>query len=466
MNFSNVCGHTFCSIKYLIYVRKYMMDMMMLTIATAVLASPAAQAQEQTPTVITLEQALEIALSENVSVKIADKEIERTEYARKGTYASLFPQIDASASYQRTLKKQKMYVDIPGMEDGMEVGRWNSWTGGVSAAMPLVNAQLWKSIQISGQDVELAVEKARSSRLDMVTQVKNAYYAVLLAKELGNVYQQVYDNAEANLEQTQKKYNVQKASEMDLVRAKANLANAIPNLYDSENSIALALWQLKAVMGLNLEEDIDVTGQLSDYACQMSADIDDADGATLEGNSTMKQLAIQSEQLANAIKAQQFAYIPSLALSFNYAMTATDNTYQFSEYKWSPYSFIGLSLNIPIFAGGKRLNNVKQSKLQREEFELQREETERQLMIGVRQCINTMETNMKSYYSSQDALKTAEKAFNIAQRSYNVGRSTLTDLNDAQLVLVQSQLNVSQSIYAFLVAKSNLEQMLGCDFEK
>lgn len=440
--------------------------MMFLMIATAVIAAPAAQVQEQTPAVITLEQALEIALSENVSVKVADKEIERSEYAKKGTYASLFPQIDASGSYQRTIQKQRMYVDIPGMEDGMEVGRWNSWSGGVSASLPLVNAQLWKSIQISGQDVELAVEKARSSRLDMVTQVKNAFYAVLLSKELTDVYKTVYENAQANLEQTQKRYNVQKASEMDLVRAKANLANAIPNLYDSQNAVAIALWQLKAVIGLDLDEDIDVAGSLSDYESQMLSSINEGENATLENNSTLKQLEIQSEELANAVKAQKYAYLPSLALAFNYSLTATDNSYNFSEYRWSPYSMVGLSLSIPIFSGGRRHASVKQSQIQRDEFELQRQDTERQLKIGLRKTINTMDTNMKSYYAAKDAMQTAQKAFDIAQRSYNVGRSTLTDLNDAQLVLVQSQLNVNQSIYAFLVAKSSLEQMLGYDFEK
>ena len=156
-----------------------------------------------TPVIITLEQALEIALSENVSVKVADMEIKRSEYAKKGSYAALYPQIDFSGAYQRTIKKQVMYMDFdmsslsglmgggaggeqtpgegqlpedgqmpsipetgegdsaaPSMSDGMEVGRWNTWTAGVSAAMPLVNAQLWKSLKISGMDVELAVEKA------------------------------------------------------------------------------------------------------------------------------------------------------------------------------------------------------------------------------------------------------------------------------------------------------------------
>ena len=214
-------------------------------------------ASSEVPVVITLEQALKIALSENVSVKVADMEIERTGYAKKGAYAALFPQIDATGAYQRTIKKQVMYMDIDmsslggmmgggaaggsgegagegsgeggdvtipdgvqipdsgassskGNGGGLEVGRWNTWSAGVTAAMPLVNAQVWKSLKLSALDVELAVEKARTSRLETVTQVKNAYYAVLLAKEAFDVYKEVYENAVKNYEETKKKYDSEK----------------------------------------------------------------------------------------------------------------------------------------------------------------------------------------------------------------------------------------------------------------
>lgn len=300
----------------------------------------------ETPVVITLEQALEIALSENVSVKVADLEIQRTEYAKKGSYASLFPQIDASGAYQRTIKKQVMYMDFDmsslagaaggmtggetGTEDssdsesssssssdssgGIEMGRWNTWSAGVSASMPLVNMQLWKSLKISGMDVELAVEKARSSRLDMVTQVKNAYFSTLLAKEAFEVYKQVYENAVQNLEETEKKYKAQKVSDMELLRAKTTVANAVPNVYNAEGSVILALWQLKAVLGVDLDMNLDVAGKLEDWSEHMFYDIHQHDSISLDRNTTMKQLAIQAEMLAETIKVQKYANIPSLAV--------------------------------------------------------------------------------------------------------------------------------------------------------
>ena len=428
---------------------------------------------QATPKVISLDQAIEIALSENASVKVADMEIERTGYARKGTYSSLFPQIDGNANYQRTIKKQVMYMDfdMPGgggeespMSNGIEVGRWNTWNAGVSASMPLVNAQLWQSLKISDMDVELAVEKARSSRLEMVNQVKQAYFACLLAKDVFEVYKSVYENALENLEQTQRKYNAQKASELDLARSKTNLANAIPNVFDAENSVILSLWQLKAVMGVDLDENIDVLGRLSDYGEDMLGALVPEGMPELDANSTMRQLSIQADQLAASIKAQQYASLPSLALSFSYSINAMANDYNFSEYRWSPSSYVGLSLQIPIFAGGKRYNAVRQARVQAAELDIQREETERQLKIAVRQYLNTMDTATKSYSSAASAVESAQKAYDIASMSYNVGKNTLTDLNDAQLALTQARLSESQAIHSYLVAKANLESTLGADF--
>ena len=456
----------------------------------------------ETPVVITLEQALEIALSENVSVKVADMEIERAGYAKKGAYAALYPQIDASGAYQRTIKKQVMYMDIDmssimggstgtggsgetgegstaapetgagsetessgsGSSGGLEVGRWNTWSAGVSANMPLVNAQLWQSIKLSGLDVELAVEKARSSRLDMVTQVKNAYYSILFAKEAFNVYKEVYENAVKNFEETKKKYDSEKISEMEFIRSKTTVANAIPNVYNAESSIILALWQLKAVLGVDLDLNLDVAGELGDYAQQMFYDIHQHDGATLDHNTTMKQLAIQAEMLAETIKLQKYANIPSLALGFNFSMNAMTNDFKFSEYRWTPYSYVGVSLAIPIFAGGKRFNQIRQAKNQYQQVQLQAVNTERQLQIAIRQHLTTMETNMKSYYAAQDAVAAAQKGYDIAEKSYQVGRSTLIQLNDAQLALTQAQLAESQAIYNFVSAKAQLEQTLGQDF--
>ena len=492
--------------------------------ASAFLALPAlAQYQDAAPqseagkVVLTLEDALKIALSENTSVKVADMEIERQKYARKGSYAALLPQVSASGMYSYALKKQKVYfgsdkqddeggssggggmagmmaslmnpimyyinqlyagTGVPfvpyvdpdaGKESGgssepMEMGRTHSVTFGLSAQMPVVNFQLWESLRLTGDQVELAVEQARESRLGTVASVKQAFYGILFAKEAYKVYNSVYENAVENFRLTEMRYNAAKASELDLTRAKSNVAAAIPNLYNAENSVELALWQLKAVMGVDLDRNIDIAGTLEEYAGQMFSDIAEGERASLDGNSQLRQLAQQAEMLSRQIRMQQYAYLPTLALTFSYSYLTQSDIFNLSQWKWFPSSTVGLSLSIPIFSGGQRYHTIKQTRVQADELELQRENAERQLRIGIRQSLGTMDTAMRTYDASKEALTSAEKAYDIAVKSYQLGKSTLTDLNNTELVLTQSRLAVCQAIYNFVIAKAGLEQTLGYDF--
>ena len=478
------------------------------------------QGQERPQTdstlVISLEDALKIALSENTSVKVADMEIQRTKYAQKGSYGALFPQISATGMYSYAIQKQKVFFGsddedsgssgggmssmfasafepimyyiqqlytatgtpfIPyvaptpdpsssssSSSDPIEMGRRNQVQLGLSASMPLVNFQLWESLRITGDQVELAVEQARESRLGTVASVKQAYFAVLMAKASYDVYNAVYENAVQNFKLTESRYNAKKASDMDLARAQSSLAAAIPNLYNAENSILLSLWQLKAVMGLDLDRAIDVEGTLDDYAEHMLYDLESGAEASLDNNSQLRQLATQAEMLAKQIRMQKYAYLPTLAMQVSYNYYTQSDKFNLSQWKWLPSSTLALSLNIPIFSGGQRYHTIKQTRVQADELALQRENAERQLRIGIRQSLSSMDTAMKTYAAASQAVKSAEKAYDIASKSFEVGKSTLTDLNNTELTLTQTRLQAAQAVYSFVVAKATLEQTLGYDF--
>ena len=470
-----------------------------------------------TTIVLTLDDAIRVALSENTSVKVADMEIERLQYAKRGAYGALFPQISASGMYSYAIQKQKVYFGsdaddsgsgssgsgMAGMMSGMmepimyyiqqlyevtgtpfvpyvapedpeeetssgsgaiEMGRSNQVSLGLSASMPVINFQLWESLRLSGDQVELAVEQARESRLGTVASVKQAYYAVLLAKASYEVYDAVWDNAAENLKLTQMRFNAQKASEMDLARAQASLAAAVPNLYNAENAIYLALWQLKAGMGVGRDRAVDVAGKLEDYAEHMFYDLSEGEDASLDRNSQLLQLAAQAEMLARQIRMQQYAYLPTLSMQLSYNYYTQSDKFNLAQWKWLPSSTLVFSLSIPIFSGGQRYHAVKQARVQADELDLQRVNAERQLRIGIRQSLSTMETAMRSYDAANEAVRSAEKAYDIASKSYQLGKSTFTDLNSAELTLTQTRLQALQAIYSFVVAKAGLEQTLGYDF--
>ena len=409
----------------------------------------------QEPLQLTLDQALEIALSESNTIKIADMTVEKSGYAKKGTYAALYPNVNISGSYQRTLQKQVMVMDMGGQPMEIKVGRDNNITTSATASMPLVNAQLWESLKLSGMDVELAVEQARSSKIGMIKQVKQAFYAVLLAQKSFDVVSEVYNNAQKNYEKTAQRFNVGKASEVERLRAQVTMMNAEPNVSSAENAVLLATWQLKAVMGIDLGTDIVVVGDLNDYTNEMLTPYVSEDD--LSGNSTLLQLDIQNRMLESTIRMQKKQYIPTLAANINYNYSAMGD----EKLSWFPSSTAALSLSIPVFDGFQKRFNIKQSKVSKNMLELQRIDTERNLRIAIRNYNDQMALCIKNYQAANATVEIAQKSYEISEKMYEVGKATLVELNDAQLALQQAQLTQAQAVYNFMVAKASLDELIG-----
>ncbi len=424
------------------------------TMAQETASEPQPQ-QDAQVLMLTLEDALRIALEENPTVQIADQTVEAKKYAKRGTYAALWPEISASATYQRYIKKQRLHFS----GQTIEVGTANNYSAGLQAALPVVNAQLWKSLKLSAMDVELAVEQARGSRVDMVEQVSKAFYQVLLAKDSYNVYKRVYDNAVENHKIVEKRYKVGQVSEYDFITSQVSVANAEPNVFNAQNSIVVALWQLKALLGLDLDKDIDCAGSLADFEALMNAHIDM--NLNLDNNTTIRQLDIQERMLEKSVEMVKSTNLPTLALSINYNITSMAEDFKFSNYQWNPYSVAILSLNIPIFSGGKRRAELAQAKINLQNIQLQRENTERQLHTAMMQYSTTMETNLKQYHASSQTISQAKRGYDIAVKRYEVGGGTLVDIDNSQLAYTQAELSRSTAIYNYLVNQVSLEKVKG-----
>lgn len=456
-----------------------------------------------------LNEAIEFALSESPTVKVADMEIEKKKYAKKGSYAALFPQIDFGADYNRTIKKQVMYMDgafdmtasmkpifdgidntfagsvpgyVPGTvaeeigkanasqstgssSDGISVGRDNNWNFGFTAGMPLINPALWKSLKLSGIDVELAIEQARSSKIDMVNQVSKSFYSVLLANDSYEVFKESFDNAIENYTDIKKKFDQGLVAEYDLIRAEVSVRNVEPNMLQAKNALTLAKWQLKALMGMDLEQNINCEGALTDYQEHLYSDYLATD-TVLADNTTLRQLDIQGRQLDAKLTMEKFDYLPTLSLSGLYQWTSMNNDFKFGDYKWNPYSMVGLKLTIPIFSGGSRMNKIRQTRVTLNQLSLQRDDLQRNLQLAVKQSMDNMSTCVKRFDAAKKGVTQSEKGYMIAQKRYETGAGTLLELNDAELAMTQSKLNYNQAIYDYMVSKAELEKVLGKTNEK
>ncbi len=415
--------------------------------------------------VLDIPKAIEIAMDLNTSIKIADKEIQRVDYANRETFSALFPTISASASYQRTLKKQKMFFSLPGMPsnpDGIEVGQDNTFAGVLSASMPLISPTLWASLKLNEMETSLVLENARASKLSLVNSITKAYYAVLLSQDSYKVIEKSYSNSAENARIIYNKFQKGQVSEFEWIRADVQLRNAQTNLVSAESAVRMSKLQLKMLMGISYEQEISLIGQLTDIEKNVFDQMLKAGAEDLESNSDLVQFDIKADKLKHALKVQKTQWLPTLAASVNYQyMSMPNDDVAMKDFYWFPTSNAGLSLSIPIFQGGSKHYKAKQLKVQIDELNEQRIQLKRNIEMQSISLTDNMIKALEKIEAGKKALEQAEKSLTISQKMYEVGSGTFLDVTNAELAYIQTGLTYNQAIYDFISSKSDLEKLLG-----
>jgi len=344
----------------------------------------------------------------------------------------------------------------------IKVGRDNTYSAGVNVSLPLIAPALWSNLKLSSMDIELAQEAARSSKLELINQVKQAYYMYLLAKQSYDVLQKSYANIEASNQLVTNSYNQGLVSEFEKLRSDVALQNQRPAVSSAAKSVRLANMRLKVLLGMNIDEPVIFDGQLDDYEQSvLAATMPTEQEIQLAHNSALRQLDLGIQELEQSKKIITGSALPTVALAgaFQYSGMGDDGQ-QFNNY---PYSYVALSLQVPIISWVSTSFKLKQSDLNIDNMRDQRLDAERNLRIGVQSYLNDMQQAIEDIAADRETLQQAQKAYEIAQKQYEVGMNTWLDLNTAELTLTNTRLTYCQSIYNYLTAKANLDATLGVE---
>ena len=423
---------------------------------------------------LSLDQAIEIALSDNPTIKVANLEIERYDYVKKQTVASLYPKIDVSGQYSLALRRQEM-------AEGLSFGGKNTFNATASLSLPLFVPSVYRQMKLNETQMALAVEEARATRIDMVAAVRSAYYNVLLAEQSMKVLLEAIATTQRVVDNTKELYENGMAAEYDYITAQVQLSNLKPQVLQAQKGIDLTKLQLKMYLSIPEETEIIVIGSLDDFRDEVLLGTDYE--VNVAENTTVKNLELQSELLDHQEKLIQTTRMPTIAAfgQISYigqehsdlsklmgggmgggagAGTATEQ----SKFWWQYPINIGAQISIPIFAGFSKTNQLRAVRNQRAQLDIQREYAERGVVLQVQAAINNLLTARETMLSNELTVEQAQKAYDISYARYGAGAGTILELNSSQLTLTQAQLNYSQSIYDYLSAHAEYEKACGVDY--
>ena len=430
--------------------------MMMAALALCTLGATAQETLK-----LTLDKAIEIALSDNPTIEVAEQTVQLKKISDKETVMGLLPEASLTGAYTRTIKKQTMVM----MGQKIEIGIPNQYQGGLSVSLPVFAPTLYKSMKLTKTDVALAVEQARASKQDLVNQVTKAFFQMLLAQDSHTVLEKSYAQSEANFNIVKAKFEQGKVSEYDKISAEVQMRNLQPSVISARNAVELSRLQLVVLMNIDPETTFVLDGNLDDYEESVFAGILAADSSSLKNNTSLLQMDMNTRMLQQTLSLNKQNFAPMVALQFNYMYTCMTDNFKFKDYEWNPYSNVSLSVSVPLFKYSN-FSAMKKTNIQIAQMMQNRDYTARQLAMQQQSYLNSMAASAEQVSSNKEAIVQAQKGRDIAEKLYEVGRGTVLELNSAEVALTQARLTYTQSIYDYLTAKADLDKLQGKDYSK
>lgn len=436
----------------------------LLCVVAILLAGGHIQAQEVKDTLtLDLNKALEIALSDNPTLKVAEEEIALKKVSHKETWQNLLPEASLSGSMSHTITAPQFSIGDEIIKMGKD--KANTATGALNISLPLFAPAVYRAMSITKTDIELAVEKSRASKQDLVNQVTKAYYQLMLTQDSYDVLQKSYKLAEDNYNIVNAKYQQGTVSEFDKISAEVQMRSVKPSVISAGNAVTLSKLQLKVLMGVTADLDIKIDDSLAAYEATVFANqLENANHEGLVNNTTMKQFELNRLMLQKNIKSLRTNFMPTLGLGYSYQYQSMNNdSWNVFNYNYGSSSSLVFNLSIPLYKASN-FTKLKSNRIQIRQLEQNRIDTERKLNMQITSYQDNMAASSEQVSSNKENVMQADKAVQIATKCYEVGKGTVLELNTSQVQLTEAELTYNQSIYDYLVSKADLDQVLGRDY--
>ena len=415
---------------------------------------------------LTLNDAVSLALERNKDVLASNEDLKKAQAQIDEAYGNAYPSLNFTGQYLRNIQSPVLFIPAnnPLFQNPeplkISMSTNNSYSAGLSLNQIVFSAKVNTAIQIANEYGNYTEKNNAVVKEDVVLNVKKTYYGVLLAQKVVEATRQGLDLARASYNNLNKLYKQGMASEFDLLRSEVQVANTEPMLSQAENQVVLAKNALRNLLGINLNQKIDLTDSLELKEIPMDI-VDEESGLSLQRNSMLQGMYAYEKILDKNISIQKADYYPTLAAFGNYQYQAQDNGLKFTKYNSYPSFIVGLSLTYNIFNGLQTKYRTEQAVIDRDKLVINTKKLEEGIKIQVDEAKLRMIEAKKRVDAQAKSVEQATRAVSIADVRFKNGLGTQLELIDAQVALTRTQINKAQAIYDYLVARADWEKTSG-----
>ena len=399
------------------------------------------------PTELTLDQAVQMALTNNPTGKIAVFDYEAAKGALTAARSYRWPTVSGSHTDTRSLSAPSLSIPNPVATDlysNSVTASWLLWSGNkvesqVSQAKLALDASQW------------GIAKTRQQ---LKYDATDAYFKFMAARDAVKLSQESVGRLERYLQDVKLQFDVGVVAKVDVLRSEVELAKARQTLIEWQNAYALAMANLNNIVGLPLTTELSIRGDMA-YTI-FEQELAACEDAALRQRPEISQSTDAVKIAQEGVTIAKSGYLPTV--SAVYQAGWYDNTFAGgNNYNWKIY----LTTSFTFLDSGLTAGKVKQAV---EGFNKAKEQLI-QTVDGVRLDVRSTYLSLKSFeqsiQTSSAAVGLAEEDYKIKVIRYQAGVGTNLDVLDAQVALTTAQNNYLQAMYSYNNYRAKLDKSMG-----
>jgi outer membrane protein len=427
-------------------------------ILLAVFAPFIAHSQFQSDSLLdrgTLQNCIRYALVHQPSMQQTRLDEEIAERVIQGKLADWFPQLNFNFNVQHNPQLPVAIVGGTSIKQGLA----NASNAQFSLSQALFNKDVLLA-STSAHDVRtFAGQRSSSTKIDVIMNVSKAYYAVLVTQKQIELLNEAIVRLEQSLKDATTKYQGGIVDKTDYMRATISLNNAKADRQQAQELLQVRYASLKEQMGYPADADLSLehdSTQLEHEAFLYTLQVLKYENR-IEYQLLQTQIRLQEDNLDYSL----WSFLPSVSAYGGYTINYQNGLFGPLYNQNYPSSFIGLQVSFPIFQGGRRLQQIRQARLELNRFDYDLVSLRNSITTQYTLAIATYRSSLNSYRVLTDNLDLAQDVYRTIQLQYKAGTKSYLEFISAETDLRAAQFNQTNSLYQVLISKLDVQKALG-----
>lgn len=402
-----------------------------------------------------LEAAKEHALNFNRTLKNSGLSVDQSQEKLWETIAAGLPQVNAGADYTNALGAEisiQFDENMPATKIPIKpTSNFNLQVGQL-----IFSGSYLIGIQTAKLARQLSEKSLKKTEQEVVSQVVEGYYLVLISEESVNILRNNTENLQEVYRKTEPLVRVGMMEKVELDQLSVQVNSLLNAVRSAERQLELAKNLLRVQLGVPAETELELTQSLSDFIDDDELTMGFNPAFEPEQNVDFQLLKVQEEMTEKMITMQQASYLPTVTGFYNYTEKILKPAFDMS-----PKHLVGLQMNIPVFSSGERRSKVRQAKIDLETTRNSKALLEEQLDIQYKQLQFNLASALESYQTQKKNVEVSREVYQNLRRKYEQGMISGLELTTADSNYLQAESEYLTSILEVLQSQNALEKLTG-----